>query len=126
MQVENIKRVSKALKESWSLASSSTSCTRWTATNPALGQCGVIALVAQDCLGGEIVKTWVVKPEDIKLWHFYNVIDNNSIDFIISQFDEPINYDHQPSTREQAFVDTDAEQYGYLSATVQKHLQSSG
>jgi len=104
----NIETVSRAFENSWSLNSSS----KWKQSNPALGQCGVTALVAQDCLGGEIVKTWVVKPE-IKLWHYYNLIDGESIDFTISQFDQPINYDDMPSNRDEAF----------LGSAVRKHLQ---
>ncbi len=116
----SIKDVSTALAQSWSLASSS----KWTVSNPALGQCGVTALVAQDLLGGEIVKTWVVKPE-VRLWHYYNLIDNKPIDFTISQFDEPINYDNLPSNREEAFQDTNARQYDYLSSTVRRYLENS-
>ena len=69
------------------------------------------------------MKTWVVKPEIGELWHFYNLIDNETIDFTISQFDESINYDNRPSNREEAFEDTNAQQYDYLSSTVRKYLQ---
>ena len=90
-----------------------------------MGQCGVTALVVQDCLGGEIVKTKVIKPEVGELWHFYNLINNKPIDFTISQFDDPISYDNLPSNREEAFLDTNAQQYASLSSTVKKHLQNA-
>ena len=120
MESINIENVSQAFEKSWSLDSSS----KWKPSNPALGQCGVTALVAQDCLGGEIVKTWVVKPH-ITLWHYYNLIDGNPIDFTISQFDEPIKYDGAPSNREEAFQDTNSQQYEYLGLAVRKHLKSA-
>ena len=115
----NIENISEAFEKSWSLNSSS----KWKQNNPALGQCGVTALVAQDCLGGEIIKTWVVKPE-IKLWHYYNLIDGKSVDFTISQFDEPINYDDLPSNREEAFQDTNTQQYKHLGSAVRRYLTS--
>lgn len=118
MQSFDINRVKAALENSWSSGSSS----KWTAKNPALGQCGVTALVVQDCLGGEIIKTRIAKPEVGEILHFYNLIDNKPVDFTISQFDEPINYDNQPSNRKEAFKDTNAQQYDYLSSTVKKHL----
>ena len=121
MQSHNVNQVFRALEKSWGLNSSS----KWTARNPALGQCGVTALVVQDCLGGEIMKTWVVKPDVGELWHFYNLIDNKPIDFTISQFDEPIDYNNRPSNREEAFQDTKGQQYDYLSSTVRKHLQDA-
>ncbi|MEM6428319.1 MAG: hypothetical protein AAF708_03695 [Deinococcota bacterium] len=103
----------QALESSWSLASS----TKWTQANPASGQCGVTALVAQDVLGGDILKT---KYGDI--WHFYNRIEGEVIDFTKSQFEASICYDHHTATRAEAFADTNAEQYEYLSTTVQQHL----
>jgi hypothetical protein len=45
----------KALFQAWSLESSS----KWIANNPAAGQCGVTALVVQDRLGGDILRTWL-------------------------------------------------------------------
>ncbi|MEM8532218.1 MAG: hypothetical protein AAGF95_15340 [Chloroflexota bacterium] len=108
-------RLIDALKSSWSLESSS----KWTQDNPALGQCGVTALVVQDVLGGEILKT-----KYGEIWHFYNLIDDEPVDFTKSQFAKPIVYSNHVSNREEAFSDTNAEQYGYLRAAVQKHLQN--
>ena len=119
MTTVNIEQVSQALEKSWSLKSS----TKWKETNPALGQCGVTALVAQDYLGGEIIKTWVTKPDVGALWHFYNLINNKAIDFTISQFDEPIPYDNLPSSREEAFQDSTPGQYESLRADVSMQLQ---
>ncbi|MEE9454633.1 MAG: hypothetical protein V3V13_09670 [Paracoccaceae bacterium] len=107
------KQFQAALESSWSLQSSSL----WQKGNPALGQCGVTALVAQDILGGEIIKT---KYGDI--WHFYNHINGEVIDFTRIQFDEPVHYTDLVSSRAEAFGDTDAQQYDYLSSAVQKSL----
>ena len=104
-----------ALRDSWSLESS----TKWTKDNPAAGQCGVSALVAQDILGGEILKT---RYRD--LWHFYNRIDNEAIDFTQSQFDSPIEYEDLTSNRKEAFTDTNTQQYDYLRQAVKERLSS--
>ena len=110
----DIARLREALARSWSLDSSSL----WQEDNPALGQCGVTALVVNDHLGGEILKT---KFGDI--WHFYNFIDNAPMDFTESQFETPLDYSHEPSDRDEAFADTNAQQYGYLRSAVRKNLE---
>ena len=119
LKISDISRVSRALKKSWSIASSS----KWKASNPALGQCGVTALVVQDCLGGDILKTKIEKGEAGGLWHYYNLISNKPIDFTFSQFDDPIHYENLPSNRDEAFLDTNAQQYEYLSSAIKNHLQ---
>ena len=115
MTAVTIDRVRQALQDAWSPESS----TLWKADNPALGQCGVTALVVQDFLGGDILKT----PYG-DIWHFYNIIDGDVIDFTKSQFDQPIDYRNDPSDRQEAFGDTNAAQYGYLKSTVEKRLQT--
>jgi hypothetical protein len=107
------------LFECWSEQSS----TKYTPENPARGQCGVTALVVNDLLGGEILKTPL--PEG---WHFYNRIDGKRFDFTASQFSNPIIYTDIPSNREEAFADTNAEQYRYLKEAVISRIagQSKG
>lgn len=107
-------RFRNALAHSWSNHSS----TLWRSDNPAAGQCGVSALVAQDHLGGEILKTRYGA-----IWHFYNLIDGERVDFTETQFSAPIAYDDVPSTREEAFGDTNAEQYKALSTAVAQLLE---
>lgn len=101
------------LPQCWSLQSSS----RWKANNPALGQCGVTALVAHDLLGGDILKT-LLKSADGDMWHFYNLIDGKRHDFTASQFEAPITYQDVPSNREEAFGDTNDAQYEHLRKAV--------
>jgi hypothetical protein len=93
------------LRRSWSIEASS----RWQPGNPASGQCGVTALVVQDKLGGEILKTDVNGA-----WHFYNRIDGKRVDFTMSQFDSPIGYDDVPSSRDEALCDCSKQQYELL------------
>lgn len=102
-----------ALHNAWSLKSSS----RWSLENPAKGQCGVTSLVIHDTLGGEIHKTRLAEG-----WHFYNVIDHKRYDFTESQFSESINYEDIPSNREEAFMDTNLNQYNYLKNSVEVQL----
>ena len=86
------------------------SATTYSIVNPARGQCSVTALVAQDHLGGEIMKTRVAEA-----WHFYNVIDGRRWDFTEAQFDLPIIYEDRKSNREEAMTDTTLRQYEALS-----------
>ena len=83
----------------------------WRPDNPASGQCGVTALVANDELGGAIVKTDVNGA-----WHFYNLVNGRRIDFTMTQFDSPICYADLPSSRDEALADCSAEQYRLLRA----------
>jgi len=106
-------KLARALEVSWSLNSS----TLWSEENPASGQCGVTALVANDVLGADILKTRYGL-----IWHFYNHIDGERRDFTASQFDRPIVYDDVPATREEAFADTNAAQYDYLRRAVVEAL----
>lgn len=94
-----------ALGRAWSIETSS----KWLPDNPARGQCSVTALVVQDMLGGEIVKTDVGGA-----WHFYNLIDGERQDFSASQFTEALSYADQPSGRDEAFSDTSDVQYQTL------------
>lgn len=93
------------LLEAWSKESS----TQWTENNPAKGQCGVTSLVVHDYFGGDILKTKIEES-----WHYYNRIDGERLDFTASQFDvEPVYLDIE-SNREEAFTDTNQNQYNYL------------
>ena len=74
-----------------------------------MGQCGVTALVVNDELGGDILKTDVNGA-----WHFYNRIDGKRVDFTMGQFESPISYDDIPSDRTEAFSDCSAAQYDLL------------
>lgn len=98
--------VLKRLQRVWSAESSSL----WTEENPAQGQCGVTALIVQDQFGGEIRKT----PTEDGM-HFYNYIDGQRCDLTADQFEDRPLYLDFPSTRGEAFGDTNADQYAALS-----------
>lgn len=100
-----IERIRSALKTAWSIETSS----KWLPDNPALGQCGVTALVVQDLLGGDILKT---RTGDA--WHFYNRIGGKRLDFTQAQFSSPIVYSDFPADREEALADTSPGQYRIL------------
>jgi len=110
---QKIQSMEAALQASWSAASSN----KYTPQNPALGQCGVTALVVNDIMGGEILKT-----RTNGMWHFYNKINGTIIDFTQSQFHTPPKYENVPSSRQEAFDDTNADQYAHLSKRVKGHL----
>ncbi|WP_102271686.1 YunG family protein [Cytobacillus massiliigabonensis] len=106
-----IECLKQTLLLSWSIQSS----TKWSVDNPAKGQCGVTALVVNDMLGEEILKTDL--PDG---WHFYNRINGKRYDFTRSQFSGEINYKDILSNREEAFLDTNKNQYNYLKQSVEK------
>jgi hypothetical protein len=95
------------LKLAWSRESSS----KWSAENPAKGQCAVTSLVVQDLFGGSILKTATRGG-----MHFYNKIDGVRWDLTISQFDYPIHFEDRPSNRDEALADTTPALYEALKA----------
>ena len=93
--------LAKAVAKAWSSATAR----QWTSDNPAVGQCNVTAVVVQERVGGDIVKTATPHGD-----HFYNMIDGQRYDFTDSQFTAPIAYDDRPSNRTEAMQQvTDAE-----------------
>jgi hypothetical protein len=102
-------RLYQVLRGCWSVETGA----KWLASNPARGQCSVTALVVQDVLGGEILKT-AVDGE----WHFYNRIDHRRWDFTASQFDAPIGYGDIASSRSEALRDASIERYRLLQDRV--------
>lgn len=105
------------LEASWSHKTSSS----WSSETPSCGQCGVTALVIQDAFGGEILKTRVEAG-----WHFYNRISELRLDFTASQFSQPIQYDDVPSSRAEAFRDTDDSQYAALAQQFRAAREAAG
>lgn len=97
------------LRLAWSIETSS----KWRPDKPACGQCNVTALVLQDLLGGDILKTSVEGQ-----WHFYNRIGGQRLDLTDTQFEQPIEYQDLPSNRAEALEDTSAQQYKILKRRV--------
>jgi hypothetical protein len=95
----------RKLRTAWSTETSS----KWRPDNLACGQCSVTALVLQDVLGGDILKTSIEGQ-----WHFYNGVDGQRLDLTDSQFGRPIEYQDQPSSRSEALEDTSVRQYEIL------------
>jgi hypothetical protein len=115
MDKEKRKTVLEILKQCWSLNSSS----RWTSENPARGQCGVTALVIQDVFSGDILKTKVDKE-----WHYYNFIDGERVDFTESQYPISIYYSDNECKRIEAVLDTELNQYLYLSTIFRNYIKN--
>ncbi|WP_188129367.1 hypothetical protein [Rhizobium sp. RU20A] len=111
-----IEEMRSILLRAWSIETSSL----WRLDNPACGQCGVTALVVQDILGGDILKT---KLDDS--WHFYNRVGGRRIDFTETQFVTPADYQDGPASRDDAFADTTRRQYEHLRAAVGSLMPSA-
>ncbi|HWT11235.1 MAG TPA: hypothetical protein VN231_00620 [Allosphingosinicella sp.] len=108
-QALGLEELEARLRGAWSAKTS----TKWTARNPALGQCSVTALAVQRLCGGEILKTQT--PDGP---HFYNRIDGVAHDFTASQFDRPLSYAHLPSDEQEALADTSQAQLEALLANL--------
>ncbi len=102
-----IEELETRLRTAWSAQTS----TKWSAQNPARGQCSVTALAVQRLCGGEILKTDTAEGP-----HFYNRIDGARRDFTASQFDAPIPYQDLPSGEQEALADTSPAQLSALLA----------
>ncbi len=62
----------------------------WCNNNPTLGHCAIVSLIVNDYFDGEIYKT---KVDGIS--HYFNMIDNNVVDFTSNQFNKKINYNNK-------------------------------
>ena len=90
---------------------------QWQADNPAIGQCGVTALVVNDKLGGDILKTPLPEGD-----HFYNRVNGERIDLTAGQFDAPVNYLDMASSRDEALAGTSIARYRSLQTAFAKHF----
>lgn len=77
-------RLEKAIKQAWCKETSSDS--NWTPENPALGQCAVTALVINAYFGGKIVWAEAILPDNKKVSHYFNFINEMEIDLTRQQF----------------------------------------
>ncbi|HWT39896.1 MAG TPA: hypothetical protein VN081_01290 [Dongiaceae bacterium] len=78
-----LQKVTAALRESWSVDTSSTPA--WAKDNPSIGQCAVTALIVQDYLGGEIVNAKALYG-DVGVSHYFNLIEGELVDLTKGQF----------------------------------------
>lgn len=65
----------------------------WLPSNPFLGHCTVVSLLAQDLFGGEIMRTNLKIVPGFKefSWHSWNLLpDGKEIDFTAAQFSNPL------------------------------------
>jgi len=99
--VDPFAELQSRLMDAWSLESSSL----WCADIPARGQCNPTALVVQDLIGGELLKT--PTPQGL---HYYNRIDGQRLDFTASQFASPPDYKDLPATRYEIMANTSSAQ----------------
>lgn len=79
----------ECLQESWSKETSADP-KKWTADNPAWGQCAVTTLVAQDFYGGNITRLDLSGAPDPEVAamrsHYFNCFNGQNVDYSISQF----------------------------------------
>ena len=105
-----------ALTKAWSLETAK----QWTPDIPAAGQCNVTTVVVHDLFGGDILKTSL---PDYDVDHFYNRIDGGIFDLTDSQFSEPVHYEDDPASREEAMECVQYNEYETLHASLLAHLK---
>ncbi|MFF0529975.1 hypothetical protein ACFYT3_16460 [Nocardia amikacinitolerans] len=105
MGVGTLETLKQALHRSWSADTSSAA--DWTEANPSKGQCAVTACVVQDHLGGDILNTVATLPDNRTISHYFNIVENKTIDLTREQFPEGTTFTTPkpkpgrfPSTRE--------------------------
>lgn len=101
--------VQRALRKAWSLSTAS----KWTADNPAAGQCNVTSLLIHELFGGDLLMTLLPDGN-----HFYNRIGGRRYDFTASQFDRPITYMDLPASRTDAELGATSDQLAELRAAL--------
>jgi hypothetical protein len=89
--------------------------TGWSPDNPAKNHCSITALIVQDYFGGDLLKTKTAGGT-----HFYNAIDGKRWDLTVSQFAEPICFEDNPTTREEAMADASEQKYHTLAERVRR------
>lgn len=107
--------VQRTLRKAWSLSTAR----KWTADNPAAGQCNVTSLLIHELFGGDLLKTPLPAGD-----HFYNWIEGKRYDFTASQFDQPIAYVDLPANRTEAERGATDDELAELRAAFQKSRAS--
>ncbi len=114
-------RIRAALTRAWS----DETAVQWTPENPASGQCNVTAAVIADLFGGEILRTRL--PE---VWHYYNRINGQRVDFTDSQFtapgarfEAPKAYEDHATTRDAALHGIPKREYQTLRSALLAELR---
>lgn len=93
---ESLESLAAALRRAWS-AETAANCI-WSSRVPSRGQCAVTALVIQDFLGGELLRTEVDGVS-----HYWNrLADGSEVDLTRSQFEQFVPAEIQ--TRPRAYV----------------------
>lgn len=85
MENLTLEKLKSALEESWSNDTAHGSVI-WSKKNIANGQCAVTALVVNDYFGGEIIWAEAILPNNEKISHYFNLINEEEIDLTRSQF----------------------------------------
>lgn len=96
-----LKKVEPRIRLAWSQDTASPNCQKiWSRKNPALGQCAVTALLVQDLLGGELIRTEVSGYGS----HYYNRLPSgDTADLTAEQF-PPVTHIPPGEPRDREYV----------------------
>lgn len=81
----DVSDLEKALLSSWCRESSQDS-QNWSPNNPAYGQSEVTVLIVNDYMGGVILKSKVILPDNKQTSHYFNLAKGKEIDLTLRQF----------------------------------------
>ena len=59
---------------------------KWSKDNPAFGQCAVTSLIVNDYFAGKIVWAEALLPDNTKISHYFNLIEEQEVDLTRKQF----------------------------------------
>ena len=126
MTIKDIKDLEEIFKKTW-CRETSYNCNKWSQENPALGQCGVSALIVQDFFGGDLLYT--DKCWDKYGWifcaHCWNRLPNGQwIDLTRCQFNEGVKIGAPKTGKREVFLQDKEvkERYVLLRSLVDKYL----
>lgn len=102
---EEVRELYRDLRQVWCLETCSPGLrSKWSETNPSLGQCSITALLVQEMLGGKVYG--IPLPDGAV--HCYNVIDDTVVDLASEQFGgKVLHYDCRfEQSRDAQFADS--------------------
>lgn len=107
----------RGLRRAW--CADTSACPDWKRENPSEGQCAVTALVVQDDLGGDILRTTVRGDS-----HYLNRVDGRIHDETLEQFGGLI-YDAEPKLKSRAYLEANEDtmrRYRLLRARIDEEI----
>lgn len=114
--------IAEAIKLCW-IKETSNQPEKWTATNPALGQCVVTSLIINEMFGGIIIRGEMKSGQS----HYWNLVGNDIIDLTKDQFKYDLSFERIERVSSERLLDNadTAKRFKILSKKLKKVLDES-